>query len=64
MSDIVHYNVAEVKNKNMVYDNIEDVIMGNIETRNYYPGIGMYLQYDSVNVNASIRLLVIFTCIL
>ena len=48
-------------NKKMVYDNIEDVIMGNVETRNYYPGIGMYLQYDSVNVIASIRLLVIFT---
>ena len=48
MSDIVHYNVAQIKNnKKMVYDNIEDVIMGNIETRNYYPGIGMYLQYDS-----------------
>ena len=56
MSDIVHYNVAQIKNnKKMVYDNIEDVIMGNIETRNYYPGIGMYLQYDSVIFIGGIR---------
>ena len=45
VSDIVHYNAQYAqKYPKMIYNNIDDVVLGNIETRKYYPGQSMYLR--------------------
>jgi len=38
VSDIVHYNSQLTKYPKMQYNNVDDVVLGNIETRKYYPG--------------------------